>query len=305
MTITTSSFSKALQPGVEKWVNATIKEKPPQYTDIFMVDMINKAFVEEVSLVGLGLAPMKPEGTKITFEDMEQGYIARYTPTTVALGFIVTREMKEDNQYAEIAFRRSKALGFSMRQTKETRGANVLNRAFDSDYTMGANHDGKELIANDHPNWSGGTWSNYLATPADLSSTSLEQAIIEMADWTTDKGLKFDCRVTKMVIPPALEFDAATILKSVLLPGTANNDINAIRITNKVPGGYKVNNYLTDTDAWFLLTDHPDGLKLKVRRKMELTADSDSQTQNAMFMATERYAFGWSDAHGVFGSEGA
>lgn len=305
MAITTAQFAKALQPGVEKWVNASYKEKPAQYTEIFEVNNITKAFVEEVAVIGLGLAPVKTEGGKITFEDMEQGYIARYTPTTVALGFIITREMKDDNQYPEISMRRSKALGFSMRQTKEVRGANILNRAFDSGYTMGANHDGKELISSAHPNWSGGTWSNYLATPADLSVAALEQAVIEMADWTTDNGLKFACSVTKLIIPPAVEFDAATALESVLLPGTANNDINALRITNKIPGGYKVNDYLTDADAWFLLTDHPDGLKMKKRRGLEMTNDSDTVTQNAMFMSTERYEFGWSDGHGVFGSEGA
>jgi len=304
MTITTASFSKALQQGVEKWFNAAYKEKKPQYPEIFQIDKTDKAFVEEVGVIGMGLAPFKPEGQKITFEDMEQGYIARYVPTTVGLGFIVTREMREDNQYAEIAFRRSKALAFSMRQTKEVRGANVLNRAFNSSYTMGANHDGKELCATDHPNFSGGTWSNELATAADLSSTALEQAIIEMSEWTTDKGLKFACKSVKLIIPPALEFDAATILESILLPGSPNNDINAIRITNKIPEGYSVNDYLTDDNAWFILTDHPDGLKMKVRRKMEIVSDSDSVTQNVMFMATERYDFGWSDGHGIFGTPG-
>lgn len=305
MTINTASFSKALQQGVEKWFNASYNEKKPQYPEIFEINKISKAFVEEVGVIGMGLAPVIPEGTKITFEDMGQGYSARYVPTTVGIGFIVTRNMREDNLYAEIAFRKSKGIGFTMRQTKEVRGANTLNRAFNSAYTMGANHDGKELIANDHPNFSGGTWSNYLATPADLSSASLEQMIIEMADWTTDKGLKFACKVTKMIIPAALEFDAATILESILLPGTANNDINAIRITNKIPQGYVVNDYLEDDDAWFLKTDHPDGLKMKVRRKMELTNDSDSTTQNSLHMATERYSFGWSDGHGIAGSEGA
>jgi len=305
MAISTASFSKALQLGVEKWFNVAYKERPPQYTEIFEINKINKAFVEEVGVIGMGLAPVKAEGTKITFEDMEQGYVARYVPTTVALGFIITREMREDNLYSEIAPRRSKALAFSMRQTKEVRGANVLNRAFSSTYTMGANHDGKELIANDHPNFSGGTWSNYLATPADLSNSSLEQAVIEMAAWRTDKGLQFACSVSKLIIPVGEEFNAAVALKSVLLPGTPNNDINAIRITDKIPNSYKVNNYLTDDDAWFLLTDHPDGLKMKVRRSMELTNDSDSTTQNSLHMATERYDFGWSDGHGIFGSEGA
>jgi len=305
MAISTAAFSKALQQGVDKWFNTAYKEKAPQYTEIFQVDKTNKAFVEEVGVIGMGLAPVKAEGTKITFEDMEQGYVARYVPTTVALGFIITREMREDNLYAEIGFRRSKALAYSMRQTKEVRGANVLNRAFNSAYTMGANHDGKELISNAHPNFSGGTWSNYLATPADLSNSSLEQAVIEMADWRTDKGLQFDCKVTKLIIAPAEEFNAIVALKSILLPGTPNNDINAIRISDKVPNGYKVNSYLTDADAWFLLTDHPDGLKMKNRRSMELTNDSDSTTQNSLHMATERYDFGWSDPKGVFGSEGA
>lgn len=305
MTITTASFSKALQPGVEKWVNASVKEKKPQYTEIFEINTTKKAFVEEVGVVGMSIAPLKLEGAKIQFEDMEQGFIARYVPTTVGLGFIITREMQEDNQYSEIAFRRSKTLGYSMRQTKEVRGANVLNRAFNASYTMGANHDGVELCSLVHPNFSGGTWANEIATPADLSTTSLEQILIEMAAWRTDKGLQFAVEATKLIIPPAVEFDAATILESVLLPGSANNDINALRITGKIPQGYRVNSYLTDDDAWFLITDYPDGLKMKVRRKMELANDSDSTTQNALFFATERYDFGWSDPRGIMGSPGA
>jgi len=303
--ITTGNFAKDLVPGVKTWFQTKYREYPIEYLDIFEKATSIRAFEEEVGVTGFGLAQIKAEGDGIAYDDQGQGYVNRYTHITYGLGFIITKEMHDDGISVTVALRRASALAFSMRQTKETVGANVLNRAFNSLYTMGANSDGKELCATDHPNKSGGTWRNELETAADLSEASLEQACIDIGALKTDRGLTIAIRPIKLIIPTALEFDAYRILKSIGRVDTANNDINALRASGKIPQGVKVNHYLTDADAWFLKTDCPDGTKYLERRADAFGSESDFDTENARFKATFRGSFGWSDGRGIFGSAGA
>ena len=301
MTINTGSFAKALLPGIHKWVGLEYKDYMPEYTQIFEQNKSSKAFEEEVSVTGFGYAVVKTEGNDITYDDAEQGFVQRYTAAVIALGFTITREMYEDNQYAELGLRKSKGLTFSMKSTKEVIHANILNRAFNSSYTYA---DGVEMCADDHPNKSGGTWRNELSTPADLSETSLEQAVIDIGEFTNDRGMLIKVLPKALVIPVELKFDAARILKSVQQPGTANNDINALKSLGSIPQSI-VNNYLTDADAWFIKTDCPDGLKTFNRRALEIGTDNDFSTENANFKATERFSCGGTDMRGIFGSPGA
>jgi hypothetical protein len=301
-TITTGSFAKALWPGINKWYGMKYNEYKPEWPEIFDKNTSTKAFEEEVGATGYGLAQVKTEGASITYDDMEQGFVSRYTHITYALGFIITQEMFDDNLYSEIGLRRAQSLAFSIRQTKEVVAANVLNRAFNSSYTGG---DGLELCSLLHVNKSGGTWANELATAADLSDTALEQACIDIAGFTNDRGLTIKVLPKKLIIPPDLEFEAARILKSIQQPGTANNDINAIRVLGKIPQGYCVNHFLTDADAFFIKTDAPEGMKLFQRKPMSFGTDNDFDTTNAKFKSSERYSVGWSDPRGIFGSPGA
>jgi len=303
--ITTSNFAKDLVPGVKTWFGQKYKEYPIEYLDIFEKMNSTRAFEEEAGVTGFGLATVKSEGGGISYDEQEQGFVSRYTHVTYGLGFIITREMYEDGIAVTVALRRANALAFSIRQTKEIIGANILNRAFNSSYTMGANSDGKELCATDHPNKSGGTWRNELSTAADLSEAALEQACIDIAGFTTDRGLKIAIMPQKLIIPTALEFDAMRILESIGQSGTANNDINALRASKKFPQGIAVNHYLTDSDAWFIKTNCPDGLKYMERRADAFGTENDFDTENAKFKATFRGSFGWSDPRGIFGSPGA
>ena len=303
--ITTNNFAKDLIPGVKTWFGQKYKEYPIEYLDIFEKMNSTRAFEEEVGVTGFGLAAIKNEGTGIAYDEQEQGFVSRYTHVTYGLGFIITREMYEDGIAVTVALRRANSLAFSIRQTKEIVGANILNRAFTAAYTMGSNSDGKELCATDHPNKAGGTWRNELSTPADLSESALEQACIDIASFTTDKGLTIAIRPKALIIPQALEFDAYRILESIGQSGTANNDINALRSSGKFPQGIMVNHYLTDTDAWFIKTDCPDGLKYMERRADSFGTENDFDTENAKFKATFRGSFGWSDPRGIFGSPGA
>ena len=303
--ITTSNFAKDLVPGVKTWFGTKYKEYPIEYLDIFEKGNSTRAFEEEVGVTGMGLAAVKTEGSGIAYDDSEQGFISRYTHVTYGLGFIITREMYEDGIAVTVALRRANALAFSIRQTKEIIAANVLNRAFNSSYTMGAQSDGKELCATDHPNKSGGTWRNELSTASDLSEAALEQACIDIADFTTDRGLKIAIMPQKLIIPSELEFDAMRILESVGQSGTANNDLNALKASKKFPQGIKVNHYLTDANAWFIGTNCPDGMKYMERRADAFGTENDFDTENAKFKATFRCSFGWSDPRGIFGSPGA
>jgi len=300
--ITTSNFAKDLIPGVKTWFGMKYKEYPIEYKDIFEIGKSTRAYEEEAGVTGFGLAAVKTEGAGIAYDSQEQGFVNRYTHITYGLGFIITREMYEDGIAVTISLRRANALAFSIRQTKEIIGANVLNRAFTAAYTMGANSDGKELCATDHPNKSGGTWSNELTVAADLSEAALEQACIDISNFTTDRGLTIAIMPQQLIIPADLEFDAFRILESIGQSGTANNDTNALRASKKFPKGIAVNHYLTDTNNWFIRTNCPDGLKYMERRADAFGSENDFDTENAKFKATFRGSFGWSDARTIFGS---
>jgi len=289
-------------PGVSAWYGMAYSEHSPEYPAIFAYNKSSRNFEEEVGITGFGLASVKSEGTSISYDTQYQGYIQRYTHITYGLGFIITREMVEDDLYDVVSKRRSRALAFSMRQTKEIVGANILNRAFSNSYV---GPDGVELCSAVHPNVSGGTWANELATAADLSETSLEQACIDIGNLENDRGLKVAIRPLRLIIPIQLEFEAGRILKSTLQNDSANNAINVLKATGKFPGGVHVNHYLTDTDAWFIITDSPDGMKHYERRADDFAADNDFDTENAKFKATGRYSFGCTDRRGIFGSPGA
>ena len=300
--ITTSNFAKDLIPGVKTWFGMKYKEYPIEYKDIFEIGKSTRAYEEEAGVTGFGLAAVKTEGAGIAYDSQEQGFVNRYTHITYGLGFIITREMYEDGIAVTISLRRANALAFSIRQTKEIIGANVLNRAFTAAYTMGANSDGKELCATDHPNKSGGTWSNELTVAADLSEAALEQACIDISNFTTDRGLTIAIMPQQLIIPADLEFDAFRILESIGQSNSANNDINALRASKKFPKGIAVNHYLTDTNNWFIRTNCPDGLKYMERRADAFGSENDFDTENAKFKATFRGSFGWSDARTIFGS---
>lgn len=302
--IATGSTPKSLLPGVNKWIGMSYNEYN-EYTNIFDVRTSTKNFEEIVGTYGTGLAVTKTEGGTITFDTMAQGFTARFTHIVMGLGFRITREAMEDNQYMELAAQRAKALGFSMRVTKETIAANVLNNAFSNSYTMGSNHDGKGLCATDHPLAKGGTYSNRPSVDTDLSELALEQANIDIGGFVNDAGIKIAVRPVKLVIPRQLEFEAKRILGSDLQYDTANNAVNAMKAIGTYSGGYTINHYLTDTNAWFVLTDCPDGMIMFQRRALEVSQDEEFNTENIAFKATERYSFGWADPRGIYGSQGS
>lgn len=297
-----ANFAKALWPGVNTWYGKSYAEHGEQYRDLFDIETSTRAYEEDVGISGFGLAAQKTEANGITYDEERQAFLTRYSHVVYALGFQISRELFEDDQYGVVGKRRAKGLAFSMRQTKEVVAANVYNRAFTSTYAGG---DGKEMCATDHPNYAGGTWANELTTAADLSESALEQACIDIMAWTNDRGLQIAVMPQTLIIPPELSFEAERILASPYRVGTADNDINALKAMGKIPGGIKVNHYLTDADAWFLRTNAPDGMKFFQRRSMQFGIDNDFDTENAKFKATERYSCGWTDPRGIFGSPGA
>ncbi len=298
--INTGSFGKALWPGVNSWYGQAYKEYPVEFTDIFTTETSRKAWEEDVGTSMFGLALQKGEGVGVSFDGAQQGFIDRYTHVTYGLGFIITKEMVEDDQYDVIGKKRAQALAFSIRQSKEILGANVLNKAFAAAPTYG---DGVALCVSNHPNVAGGTWSNILATAADISEAALEQAVIDIAGYTDDRGKRIAVRPTRLVVPYTLQFDANKILETQYEVGTNNNTVNVVR--SRFPGGAKVNHYLTDTDAWFIITDVRDGLKYFNRRDDTFSMDDDFDTDNAKFKATFRCSFGATDKRGVYGTPGA
>jgi hypothetical protein len=299
--INTSNFAKALWPGINSWYGKAYNEFSPEWDKLFDKYTSRKAFEEDVGTSGFGLAVVKGEGAPITYDSERQAFITRYSHVVYALGFIITREIFDDDQYDIVGQRKAQGLAFSMRQTKEIVAANVYNRAFNSSYTGG---DGKELLATDHPNFAGGTWANELTTAADLSEASLEQASIDIGGFTNDRGLAIKVLPKTLVIPRQLAFEAKLILGTDGRVGTANNDLNALKAMGIVPEVI-VNHYLTDTDAWFIRTDAKDGLKYFERRGDEFGMDQDFDTENAKYKATARYSFGWTDPRALFGSPGA
>jgi phage major head subunit gpT-like protein len=304
MPITTGSLTKALWPGVNAWYGETYQEWPAEYVDLFDEQNSSKAFEEEVGISGFGLAVEKGEGTGVSYDDARQSFVTRYVNRTYALGFIITQEAIEDNQYnlAVLGRRDAKALAFSMRQTREILAANVYNRAFTGTYTFG---DGSALCVTTHPLYAGGTISNTLSVAADLSEASLEQACIDVAGFVNDRGLKISIMPKSLVIPKELMFEATRILKSELQSNGANNDINALRVMGLFPGGVKINHYLSDTDAWFIRTNAPEGMKYFNRVGNEFKPDNDFDTGNAKFKARFRCSFGNTDPRAIYGSPGA
>lgn len=304
MTISTNSFSKLLWPGIKSIYGAKYDEYPQEFLQIFDKTTSDKAYEEYLGSSMFGLAPIKTQGGAISYDSAQQGFTTRLTNLVFALGFVITREMYDDNQYAEYMKRFATALAFSMRQTKEIVCANVLNRAFTSTYAGG---DAKELCATDHPNVAGGTWSNELAVAADLSQTSLESAAIQIAGFTNDRGLAISAMPQKLIVAPANMFEAERILKSSLEYDTANNAINALKSKGVFPGGIVVNHYLTDSDAWFIKTNVADGLIYQERDADDFnpSPENDFDTENAKYKARMRFAVGWADPRGIFGSAGA
>jgi len=277
------------------------KNYADEHAEIFDVENSDRAFEEEVMLSGFANASVKPEGTGVNYDTAQESFTARYTHETLALAFSITEEAIEDNLYDRLASRYTKALARSMANAKQVKAANVLNNAFDSNFTGG---DGVELCSAVHPIVAG-TFKNELSTTADLNETSLEQALIDIAAMTDERGLKIAAKGTKMIIPSALQFTAERLMKSQGRTGTADNDINAVGSMGMIPQGYVVNHYLTDTDAFFIKTDVPNGLKMFVRAPIKTAMEGDFETGNVRYKARERYSFGFSDPRGIFGSPGA
>lgn len=300
--INTGNFPKALWPGISQWYGLEYNEFPTQYTEIYETRSSRKAFEEIVGSSGLGAAAVKPEGQSVLFDNAEQGFITRFTHVTYGLGFIITKEAVEDDLYDQLAMVRSKSLARSMRHTKDLVAANVLNRATTAGYTGG---DGATLLSTAHKHINSADYANKLSTAANLSEAALEDAVIALGKFTDDRGLRMAIKPRKLVIPVDLQFEAERILNTDGRVASADNDLNAIRSLGKVPGGFTVNNYLTDTNQWFLLTDCPNGLIHFERRPDEFTMDNEHTSDNAQYKATGRFSVGWADPKGIFGSEGA
>jgi len=301
MAINRAQLAKELEPGLNALFGLEYAQYENQHAEIFDTENSDRAFEEEVMLSGFGAASVKPEGTSVNFDSATESFTARYTHETVALAFSITEEAVEDNLYDKVSTRYTKALARSMAHTKQVKAANVLNNAFDSSFTGG---DGKELCATDHSTTSGNQ-KNELSTAADLNETSLEQAMIDIAAFADDRGLKVAAKARKMIIPSALQFTAERLMKSAGRTGTADNDINAVKSMGMIPEGYVVNNYLTDTDAFFIKTDVPNGMKHFQRAAVATSMEGDFETGNVKYKARERYSFGFSDWRGIFGSPGA
>ena len=299
MAISRAQLVKELEPGLNALFGLEYKQYVNEAAEIFDTENSDRAFEEEVMLSGFANATVKPEGQGVSFDSAQETFTARYTNETIALAFAITEEAIEDNLYDRLASRYTKALARSMANTKQVKGAAVLNNAFNSSYAGG---DGKELFATDHPTLAG-TFSNELATAADLNETSLEQALIDIAAMTDERGLKIAARGMKLVIPSALQFTAERLMKSKGRTGTADNDINAINNMGAIPEGYVVNHYLTDTSKWFIKTDVPNGLKHFTRAPLKTSMEGDFDTGNVRYKARERYVFGFSDPRGIFGSD--
>ena len=299
--ITSSSFAKLLWPGLNSIYGKEYSDYPVEWDKLFEKNTSDRAYEEDVGLSSFGLASVKNEGAPITYDTERQGFTTRYNHVVYALGFIITREIYEDDQYGKVGAQKAKALARSMRHTKEIVGANVYNRAFDSNYVGG---DGVELISASHKNVAGGTWSNKIATAADLSEAALEQAVIDIAGFRDDRGLLIAAKPEKLVVPYQQTFEVKRILGSDGRVGTDLNDPNVLKdmgIFNQVV----INHYMTDPDAWFILTNVKDGLKYFERRGDQFEMDNDFDTENAKFKATARYSFGWSDPRAIYGSQGA
>jgi|TARA_R110001592_G_scaffold117899_6_gene320124 hypothetical protein len=302
MAISRAQLAKELEPGLNALFGMEYARYENEHAEIFDTESSDRAFEEEVLIVGFGNAEVKTEGQGVDYDTANEGFTARYTHETIALAFALTEEAVEDNLYDRLGARYTKALARSMAHTKQVKAANVLNNAFSSSYTGG---DGLSLINTAHTLSGGGTWANRASTMADLNETSLENALIGISTFVDDRNMILALQGTKLVVPPQLQFIADRLLESPGRVGTADNDINAVKNMGLLPQGYSVNHFLTDTDAWFLLTDCPDGFKHFERSPISTSMEGDFDTGNVRYKARERYSFGWSNPRCVYGSQGA
>ena len=303
MAISRNQLVKELEPGLNALFGLEYKQYENQSAEIYTTESSDRAFEEEVMLSGFANASVKPEGQGVVYDDAQETFTARYTNETIALAFAITEEAIEDNLYDRLASRYTKALARSMSQTKQVKGAAPLNNGLPSlsSFTSG---DGQQLFSTAHPTIAG-TFQNTLTTQADLNETSLEQALIDIAAMTDERGLKIAAKGVKMIVPPANQFTAERLMKSQGRVGTADNDINAVKSLGMIPQGYRVNNFLTDTDSWYITTDVPNGMKHFNRAPLTTKMEGDFDTGNVRYKARERYVFGVSDPRGIFGVEGA
>ena len=302
MAISRAQLVKELEPGLNALFGLEYDRYTNETAEIFTTETSDRAFEEEVMLSGFGSAATKAEGASVTFDDAKEAFTARYTHQTIALAFAITEEAIEDNLYDRLGNRYARALARSMANPKQVKGAEILNNAFSSSQLGG---DGVVLCSTAHPTVSGTNLSNTFTTQADLSETSLESALINIAAFIDERGLRISIQGTKLILPKELQFTAERILKSPLRVGTADNDINAIANMNMIPEGYRVNHYLNDTNAWFIKTDTPNGFKHFVRAALRTAMEGDFDTGNVRYKARERYSFGFSDPRCVYGSSGS
>ena len=302
MAISRAQLAKELEPGLNALFGMEYERYEAEHAEIYDTEASDRAFEEEVMITGFGNANTKTEGSGVVFDSASEAYTARYTHETIALAFALTEEALEDNLYDRLGARYTRALARSMAHTKQVKAAATLNNAFDSGFTGG---DGKELCATDHPLAGGGTLRNEPSTAADLNETSLENALIDISTFVDEKNMIIALRGMKLIVPPQLQFIADRLLESTLRPGTADNNVNAHRNMGMLPEGYVVNHFLTDTDAFFIKTDAPNGFKHFERTPMSTGMEADFDTGNMRFKARERYSFGFSDPRAVFGSPGA
>jgi len=304
MAISRAQLLKELLPGLNALFGMEYQRYGEEHKEIYESETSERSFEEETKLSGFGNAPVKGEGSAIAYDNAQEAWTARYNHETIALGFSLTEEAVEDNLYDTLSARYTKALARSMANTKQVKAANVLNNGFNTTGSYNGG-DGVSLFNTAHPLVSGGTNSNTQSTPADLNETSLENAVIQIAGWTDERGLLIAAKPRKLVIPPALQFVATRLLETELRVATADNDINALKSNGAIPEGYAINHFLTDTNAYFLTTDVPNGMKHFTRTPLTTSMDGDFDTGNVRYKARERYSFGWSDPLGMWGSEGA
>jgi hypothetical protein len=302
MAISRAQLLKELLPGLNALFGLEYARYGEEHKEIYETESSERSFEEETKLSGFSAAPVKNEGSAIRYDNAQEAWTARYNHETIALGFSLTEEAVEDNLYDSLSARYTKALARGMAYTKQVKAANVLNNGFNSGYVGG---DGVSLFSTAHPLISGGTNSNTPATAADLNETSLENAVIQIAAWTDERGLLIAAKPRKLIVPPALMFVATRLLETELRVSTADNDINALKNNGSIPEGYAINHFLTDSNAWFLTTDVPNGMKHFERTPLATSMDGDFDTGNVRYKARERYSFGWSDPLGMYGSPGA
>lgn len=300
--ISRADMLKQLIPGLNALFGLEYKRYAPEHTQIYEVESSDRSFEEETKLSGFGMAPVKAEGEAMQYDNAQEAYTSRFTHETVVMGFAITEEAIEDNLYASLSARYTKALARSMAHTKQVKAAALLNNGFNAAFPGG---DGQPLFSNAHPLVGGGVNSNVPSVAVDLNETAVENSVFQIASWTDERGLLIAAMPKKMVLPTQLQFVAERLLKTAGRVETSDNDINALKSTGAIPGGYVINHYLTDPDAWFLLTDVPNGLKHFERVKMKTGSDTDFDTGNTRYKARERYSFGWSDPLAIWGSQGA